>query len=112
MNDILKKAIEELKAEKPRIDYVLGMLETLYEMQAPKIAATGGANPPPAVSAPGPAATPIVVKKPVVRRHDDLVEEIRKLREKGKDSMEIAEALNVNPSTVDRLWDEAAPDGE
>lgn len=31
-NIILKKAIDELKLEKPKIDYVLGMLETLYEM--------------------------------------------------------------------------------
>lgn len=30
--NILQKCIAELKAEKPRIDYVLGMLETLYEM--------------------------------------------------------------------------------
>lgn len=30
---ILQKCLEELKAEKPRIDYVCGMLETLIEMQ-------------------------------------------------------------------------------
>lgn len=29
---ILKRAIEELKKESPQIQYVLGMLETLYEM--------------------------------------------------------------------------------
>jgi len=31
--NILKKCIDELKKEKPEIQYVLGMLETLYEMQ-------------------------------------------------------------------------------
>lgn len=30
--NILQKAIEELKKEQPKIDYVLGMLETLYEL--------------------------------------------------------------------------------
>lgn len=29
---ILKKAIDELKLATPRLDYVLGMLETLHEM--------------------------------------------------------------------------------
>ena len=33
MNTILTKCIEELKTDKPRIDYVLGMLETLIAMQ-------------------------------------------------------------------------------
>jgi hypothetical protein len=33
MNTILTKCIVELKNEQPRIDYVLGMLETLAEMQ-------------------------------------------------------------------------------
>lgn len=37
MNNILKKVLEELKTEKPRIDYVIGMLETLIEMQEPKM---------------------------------------------------------------------------
>lgn len=31
--NILQKAITELKSPNPRMDYVLGMLETLYEMQ-------------------------------------------------------------------------------
>lgn len=31
--NILQKAIAELKSDKPKIDYVLGMLETLFEMQ-------------------------------------------------------------------------------
>lgn len=35
MNSILTKCIAELKNEAPRIDYVLGMLETLSEMQPP-----------------------------------------------------------------------------
>jgi len=30
--NILQKAIQELKSDKPKIDYVLGMLETLYEL--------------------------------------------------------------------------------
>lgn len=34
MNSILAKCVSELKKEVPRIDYVLGMLETLMEMQA------------------------------------------------------------------------------
>jgi len=33
MNNILAKCIEELKQDKPRVDYILGMLETLMEMQ-------------------------------------------------------------------------------
>jgi hypothetical protein len=33
MNKILEKAIEELKKEKPEIQYVLGMLETVVAMQ-------------------------------------------------------------------------------
>ncbi len=32
---ILKKAIDELQKASPKIEYVLGMLETLYEMQEP-----------------------------------------------------------------------------
>lgn len=31
--NILKKCIEELRKDDPKIDYVLGMLETLSEMQ-------------------------------------------------------------------------------
>ena len=31
--NILKKCIDKLKEEKPDIQYVLGMLETLFEMQ-------------------------------------------------------------------------------
>lgn len=33
MNSILSKCISELKVDNPRIDYVLGMLETLLDMQ-------------------------------------------------------------------------------
>lgn len=32
-NTILRKCINELSAEKPRLDYLRGMLETLVEMQ-------------------------------------------------------------------------------
>lgn len=35
MQPILKKCIDELGSTTPRIDYVLGMLETLYSMQVP-----------------------------------------------------------------------------
>lgn len=35
MNNILQKVLAELKVEKPRLDYVIGMLETLIEMQEP-----------------------------------------------------------------------------
>ena len=31
MKNILKKALEELSKDKPRIDYVMGMLEVLIE---------------------------------------------------------------------------------
>ncbi len=34
MNDIITKCITELKTEKPRIDYVLGMLETVAALGA------------------------------------------------------------------------------
>ena len=34
--NILQKAITELKSDKPKIDYVLGMLETLAELTAEK----------------------------------------------------------------------------
>lgn len=34
-SSLLKKAIEELKKADPNIDYLRGMLETLYEMQNP-----------------------------------------------------------------------------
>jgi len=30
----LRKCVDELKAEKPRLDYVVGILETLIEMSA------------------------------------------------------------------------------
>lgn len=33
--NILQKAIEELKKEQPKIDYVLGMLETFAELTTP-----------------------------------------------------------------------------
>lgn len=33
MNQVLSKCVDELKTPTPRIDYVLGMLETLMEMQ-------------------------------------------------------------------------------
>lgn len=33
MTPILNKCVEELKLEKPRIDYVLGLLEALIETQ-------------------------------------------------------------------------------
>lgn len=36
MNTILAKCIEELKKAEPRIDYVLGMLETLVEVESGK----------------------------------------------------------------------------
>lgn len=32
-SNIIKKCIDKLKEDKPDIQYVLGMLETLYEMQ-------------------------------------------------------------------------------
>ncbi len=32
---ILRKCLEELNSEKPRIDYVSGMLETLIDVQSP-----------------------------------------------------------------------------
>ena len=35
MNSILSKCVDELKKETPRIDYVLGMLETLIDMEKP-----------------------------------------------------------------------------
>ncbi len=38
--NILKKCINELTKEKPNIDYVRGMLETLYEMQTPEVVKT------------------------------------------------------------------------
>lgn len=34
--NILKKCLDELKKSSPKIDYVIGMLETLYEMQDDK----------------------------------------------------------------------------
>ena len=37
MNSILSKCVEELKKETPRIDYVLGMLETLIDMEKPSV---------------------------------------------------------------------------
>lgn len=37
MNSILTKCVEELKTPTPRIDYVLGMLETLIDMQTPVV---------------------------------------------------------------------------
>jgi hypothetical protein len=33
--NLLKKCIAELEKEKPNIDYLRGMLETLYEIQEP-----------------------------------------------------------------------------
>lgn len=39
--NILKKCIDELKKEKPEIQYVLGMLETLYEIQKPTVIVPG-----------------------------------------------------------------------
>ncbi len=35
MTNGLQKILTELKAEKPRIDYVIGILETLIEMENP-----------------------------------------------------------------------------
>lgn len=36
MISILKKVIEELEKELPRLDYIRGMVETLVEMQTPE----------------------------------------------------------------------------
>ena len=41
--NILQKAITELKSDKPKIDYVLGMLETLAELTSPAPAVTASA---------------------------------------------------------------------
>lgn len=68
MNNIIKKCIDELNKEEFRKDYVIGMLETLYDIQN-----AAAKNPVPAVPAgeyiPTPA-TPGVVStsglKPVV----------------------------------------------
>lgn len=35
-NSILKKCLDELQKDNPRKDYVIGMLETLIELQAPQ----------------------------------------------------------------------------
>lgn len=35
-NNIIKKCIDELSKENPRQDYVIGMLETLYDIQSVK----------------------------------------------------------------------------
>lgn len=34
---ILKKVIDELSVPQPRLDYVRGMLETLYEIETPMV---------------------------------------------------------------------------
>ena len=35
MINVIKKAIEELKKDSPRLEYILGLLETLVEMNEP-----------------------------------------------------------------------------
>lgn len=37
-NSILKKCLEELLKESPKIDYIRGMIETLIEIQSPPVA--------------------------------------------------------------------------
>ena len=35
MNDVIRKCVDELSKEEPRLDYVRGMLDTLLSMNAP-----------------------------------------------------------------------------
>ncbi len=39
--NILRKCVEELKQESPKIDYILGMLETVIELSTSSLIGTG-----------------------------------------------------------------------
>lgn len=41
MTEILKKCLEELSKETPKLDYVRGMLETVIELQATPVVVSG-----------------------------------------------------------------------
>ncbi len=74
---ILKKVIDSLREENPKIDYVLGMLETLYEMQDK------------------PATSPATYVPVINTRPQDL-DETAMLEAKAISAVETIKALNLN----------------
>lgn len=88
INNIIKKCITELKTEKPKIDYVLGMLETLEEMQPAPMPIV------PATSVPVFGVNPLTPPPGTVRANTDekaildarakaAIQEVKRLTEEG-----------------------------
>ena len=110
--DILKKAVDELKKEKPNIDYVRGMLETLYELENPKPRLFGGepkTEPEPdgkekkkKLPTPDPEATDVPANR-LPKAKEEIAKQVHRLQAEGKNSNEIALELKISPITVERL---------